>query len=214
MERGDRRATLFFLPASRIIMALEATAGSSYGDLTLSRAATRRHYFARRLRALTAVAITLGASVWLCGCSQGAPSTPHASGGSSGLEINLPPSTAMDCDAQAPIENHAPLQSSDPLCDPSAAPASFSKDVAPIVGSCSGEICHVPWTYDAFVGVHSTACCDKRFLVNPYEPSNSALVQALLGTNPCVGGMPPGNPFARTQIEPVIAWVCQGAMKN
>jgi hypothetical protein len=120
----------------------------------------------------------------------------------------------IDCDAAVPNENLAPPQPSDALCDPSAPAASFMNDVAPISASCAGEVCHLPWTYDSLVGVHSAACCDKRFLVDPYLPSESALIQALLGTNPCVGQMPPGNPLLKTDIDPVIAWVCQGAARN
>lgn len=157
-----------------------------------------------------ASALMLGA----CGQSAAIPTAAGGSGGSGGLTFNVPPPTPIDCDAAAPVENLAPTQPRDSLCDTSAAPASFSKDVAPIVGSCSGEVCHVGWPYEALVGIHSTACCDERFLVNPYAPSESALIQALLGTNPCVGQMPPGRPFMRAQLDPVIAWVCQGALKN
>lgn len=229
LVRTKRSALRSFSPANSTVIALEVRAfhrRSENGDfdlssmlvpLALARGSRRRP---GRLRTATlSVAILSVLAVGPCGCSQSdATATGSvASGGgdgSGGLSLNVPPPTMIDCDAAAPVENLTPPQPSDSLCDPSAATASFSKDVVPIVSSCNGEVCHSAWAYEALVGAHSTICCDKRFLVNPYLPSESALVQALLGTNSCVGQMPPGRPFAKAQLEPVIAWVCQGAAKN
>jgi hypothetical protein len=159
------------------------------------------------------VAALLTALSWSLACSQNVTLTSASDGGSGGLSINVP-SSNIDCDVAVPIENSAPPSAADALCDPSSPTASFTSDVAPISASCAGEVCHLPWTYDSLVGVHSAVCCDRRFLVDPYAPSSSALIQALLDTNPCVGQMPPGAPLAKSDIDPVIAWICQGAQRN
>lgn len=102
----------------------------------------------------------------------------------------------------------------DPLCDPAAAPVSYSKDVAPILAGCWGEVCHAAWTYDTVVNQRSTSCCDRRFLVAPRQPSASLLTQSLTGVDSCVGTMPQDGHLDTSQIQAITAWVCQGALNN
>jgi hypothetical protein len=101
----------------------------------------------------------------------------------------------------------------DPLCVASMPTVSYSKDVAPIFAGCAGEVCHAPWTFSAVVGQQSIACCDHRWLVEPFEPSASLIVQAVDGTG-CVPQMPMGGSLADPDIATLTAWVCQGALNN
>lgn len=102
---------------------------------------------------------------------------------------------------------------SDALCATPAPPVSFARDVSRLVG-CTGEACHSPWTYDSLVRQASEACCDHRLLVDPGHPSNSQLVQALLGISPCTLRMPLYGQMSDTDIATVIDWVCQGARRD
>ena len=102
----------------------------------------------------------------------------------------------------------------DPLCDPNAAQVSYGRDVAPVLVGCSGEVCHAPWNYGTIVNQPSQACCDRRFLVEPFHPSFSLVTQSLTGTDSCVGTMPQGGHLATAEIQAITAWVCQGALNN
>jgi hypothetical protein len=157
------------------------------------------------------VARTLWLAGLVLGCGQNAASGTKTTLGAGGLLLNLPDSSANSCGGASAAFGDAGV---DPECGTSRAPVSFARDVAPIFTSCAGEVCHANWTYDEMVGVHSAVCCDKRLLVAPNEPSLSALVQALRGTNDCVGAMPPSAPLPQESIDTVTAWVCQGAPRN
>jgi hypothetical protein len=92
---------------------------------------------------------------------------------------------------------------------------SFGKNVSPILGVCSGEVCHAPWQYATLVGAQSESCCDHRWLVEPGQPSNSHLIQAVRGVGACVPQMPLGEgSLAASDISALIAWVCAGALDN
>jgi hypothetical protein len=82
--------------------------------------------------------------------------------------------------------------------------------VAPLVG-CTGEACHVPWSYGTLVGRQSLACCDGRLIVDPFHPSASHLVQAVSDTDSCVGRM---GELEAPAIASIVAWICQGAPDN
>lgn len=122
-------------------------------------------------------------------------------------------------DAQGPCRpNGSPAPSAgdpDPLCTNNVPSVSFAKDVVPVLGMCTGEICHAPWRYDTMVGRHSTACCDQRWLVSPGQPSASHIIQAVRGADACVSQMPlDEGALADADIAKLVAWVCQGALDN
>ncbi len=100
------------------------------------------------------------------------------------------------------------------MCDPNAASVSYSRDIAPVLAGCSGEVCHAPWDYGTLVNQPSRACCDRRLLVAPDHPSFSLLTQALTGIDSCVGTMPQNGQLAPAEIRTMINWVCQGAQDN
>ncbi len=98
----------------------------------------------------------------------------------------------------------------DPVCAGMTAQVSFARDVAQLV-SCSGEVCHQPWSYATLSGHASTTCCDHRPLVEPGWPSESHLFQAVTGVDSCVGRM---GALTDAQVALVAAWICEGAPDN
>lgn len=157
--------------------------------------------------------LALAASTLLA-CSESNNHTAAPSGSASGAtgsagtpaSIVVPP--VASCSA-APAPALAPGDA-DPLCTPGLSQVSFARDVAPLVG-CTGESCHVPWSYSTLVGRQSVACCDMRLLVDPFHPSTSHLVQAVSDTDSCVGRMGELEPPA---IATIVAWICEGALNN
>jgi hypothetical protein len=125
----------------------------------------------------------------------------------------IPISTGDAC-VNTPSPGDTGVSGSDPLCDPNAAQVSYSRDIAPVLAGCSGEVCHAPWNYGTLVNQRSQSCCDRRFLVAPGHPSFSLLTQALTGIDSCVGSMPQGGHLATPEIQAITAWVCQGALNN
>ena len=89
----------------------------------------------------------------------------------------------------------------------------FSVDVAPIWGSCSGELCHDVWKYATTVGVASLECCDRRKLVEPGQPARSYLLQKMRGIDLCgrSSEMPPGVMVSQEVIDVIASWICIGA---
>jgi hypothetical protein len=122
--------------------------------------------------------------------------------------------SAVDACVNTPSPTDTGGSGPDPLCDPNAAQVSYSRDIAPILAGCSGEVCHAPWDYGTIVNQPSHACCDRRFLVAPFRPSFSLLTQSLTGTDSCVGTMPQGGQLATAEIQTITDWVCQGAFNN
>ncbi len=103
----------------------------------------------------------------------------------------------------------------DPLCTAGLPSVSYANNVAPILAQCSGEVCHAPWSFDTTVDKPSTACCDRRWLVAPGQPSASHLIQAVLGVAACVPQMPlDEGSLAQADLDTLIAWVCEGAPNN
>ena len=122
--------------------------------------------------------------------------------------------SASDACANTPLPADAGASAQDPLCDPNAAHVSYSRDIAPVLAGCSGEVCHAAWDYGTLVNQRSSSCCDRRFLVAPAHPSFSLLTQALTGVDSCVGSMPQGGHLPTPEIQAITAWVCQGALDN
>lgn len=127
--------------------------------------------------------------------------------GSAGTPASIVVPPVPSCSA-APVPTVAP--DVDPLCTPGTSAVSFARDVSPLV-ACSGEACHLAWSYSTLVGRQSLACCDKRLIVDPYHPSTSHLVQAVRDVDSCVGLMGDLEPSA---IATIVAWVCEGAPDN
>jgi hypothetical protein len=121
--------------------------------------------------------------------------------------------SSSDACANTPTPD-ASASGTDPLCDPNAAQISYSRDIAPVLAGCSGEVCHAPWDRGSLVNQPSHACCDRRLLVAPNHPSFSLLTQALTGTDSCVGTMPQDGHLSTQEIQAMTAWVCQGALDN
>lgn len=124
------------------------------------------------------------------------------------------PMSATDACVNTPPPADTGVSGADPLCDPNAAQVSYSRDIAPVLAGCSGEVCHAPWNYGTLVNQRSKSCCDRRFLVAPAHPSFSLLTQALTGIDSCVGTMPQGGQLATPEIQAMTVWVCQGALNN
>jgi len=146
------------------------------------------------------------------GCSGGSgPTGPKLDAGN--LVIALPSGDATAC-VNTPSPSSTGTSGDDPLCDPNAVTVSYTKDIAPVLAGCWGEVCHAAWNYDSLVNQRSSTCCDRRFLVAPYHPSTSLLTQSLTGVDSCVGTMPQDGHLETPEIQAMIAWVCQGALNN
>jgi hypothetical protein len=113
-------------------------------------------------------------------------------------------------------------------CTCNAAAVSFSADVQPIfAASCASSGCHKGTTgisnldlsagnaYDALVGAPAGQCDDGRHLVLPGKPSDSYLVDKLLGTDLCSGTqMPKSGGLSTAELATIVAWVCGGAAND
>ena len=151
----------------------------------------------------------------LLACASGNDSRPATGDDAGSIVINLP--DALDtcrnsATAPMPVDGGA----IDPLCATSAPAVSFAIDALPILKVCTGDVCHAPWKYDTLAGQRSTLCCDRRWLVEPGQPSVSHLVEALQGSSAaCVAQMPLNEgSLATPDIATITAWVCQGALDN
>lgn len=115
------------------------------------------------------------------------------------------------CDGSLP---KAEAPDARPGCD-AGSPVSYQQDIAPIIGTCTGEICHGGWSYETVVGRPSRECCDQ-FLVSPGDPSKSYLLNKLEGKNICWGSRMPldPSPLATASIQKIADWICQGAPHN
>ena len=147
-------------------------------------------------------------------CSEGNnhTTTPGGSGsgstGSAGTPASIVVMPVASCSA-APLPVLTPGDV-DPLCTAGTSAVSYARDVAPLVG-CSGESCHMPWSYSTLVGRQSLACCDMRLIVDPYHPSTSHLVQAVRDVDSCVGRM---GDLDASAVATIVAWICEGAPQN
>jgi glucose dehydrogenase len=104
------------------------------------------------------------------------------------------------------------------------ATVSLSRDVQPIFDRhCTG--CHptvnppdlrAGAAYASLVNVRSAGCRSAR-LVAPGSPATSYLIQKLEGRRAgCFAGspMPPGLPLGASEVDPITAWIAQGALDN
>jgi hypothetical protein len=123
----------------------------------------------------------------------------------------------LSCDAGDEVSEpyEASEQEAAP-CAPVDPNVRYSTDVAPILGSCSGELCHAAWNYASTVGMPSEECCDRRKLVDPGRPDRSYVLQKLRGIELCGNSseMPPGANVPRAVLDVVESWICLGAPDN
>lgn len=106
-------------------------------------------------------------------------------------------------------------------CQTAGAVVSFKSDVVPLIGHCSGELCHgslapLTWPRAQLVNVPATDCPDDRVIVKPGDPANSYLIDKLTGVNMCSGVRMPKLrlPLSEADVAKIAAWICQGALDN
>lgn len=106
---------------------------------------------------------------------------------------------------------------------------SFQNDVQPIfTANCATRGCHSGLrpqegldlspgnAYGATVGVATTQCSGRRVRVSPGDPSQSYLMNKLLGKNICTGSQMPkaGTSLSQSDLDTIGAWICAGAANN
>lgn len=113
-------------------------------------------------------------------------------------------------------------------CTCGSASVSFAADVQPIfTASCATVGCHrgaapqaglnlsAGQAYQDIVGVAASQCNDGRMLVLPGEPSESYLIDKILGVDLCFGTkMPKMTDLPSAQVEIISSWICAGAPNN
>jgi len=155
-----------------------------------------------------------------CGTHGSDPNQPITDG-SAGL-IRLPDGGYRPIDFEchdAATTNLSDAEAQDAgsaTCTPVKPNVRFSLDVAPILGSCSGELCHDAWKYATTVGIASLECCDRRKLIDPGRPDRSYLLQKMKGFNLCGNSseMPPGATVLPPELDVIESWICLGAPDN
>jgi hypothetical protein len=90
---------------------------------------------------------------------------------------------------------------------------SYQRDIAPVLRGCTGELCHVPWSYPAIVNVAATECCDGRKIIAPGDPGHSYLLQKIRGVDLCGNSVKMANISAST-ARLIEDWICAGAREN
>ncbi|MFO0590052.1 MAG: hypothetical protein U0441_21100 [Polyangiaceae bacterium] len=113
-------------------------------------------------------------------------------------------------------------------CMCGAASVSFSAAVQPILtASCATNGCHkgvMPaeglnltsgQSYAKLVNVTASQCADGRKRVLPGQPSQSYLIDKLMGVDLCFGTqMPKQGMIPQAQIQTISDWICGGALNN
>jgi hypothetical protein len=142
-----------------------------------------------------------------CGSSKASSEPPRSDGG---ILINVP-DAAVECDGAAPAASNPPPVST---CVP-VRRQDFTKDVLPIFGSCSGEICHefTAAGLKASIGVAAYECCTETPLIAPGFPEASYLLDKVRGTKLCGGVRMPVDkpPLGDADIQTISDWICEGA---
>lgn len=96
-------------------------------------------------------------------------------------------------------------------------PIDYPTQVAPILGTCGGEVCHQfagPDGIATFIAAPSNECCNQRQLIAPGHPERSYLVDKLRGQRLCYGKRMPEDrgALADADVAVIQAWICQGAL--
>jgi hypothetical protein len=71
-------------------------------------------------------------------------------------------------------------------------------------------------SYANLVNVTATECSDGRKRVLPGQPSQSYLVEKLMGVSLCFGTPMPkaGSLLPSAEIQTIADWICEGAPNN
>jgi len=147
-------------------------------------------------------------------CSSGP--TGRATGGQGGVTLNFGAAGTRDC-SPAAGEGGAPATAGGaPASCADSASVDYATQVAPILATCQGEVCHDfsdLSTVRAFIDAPSDECCNQRELIAPGHPERSYLLDKLRGRRLCYGGRMPLNRSALAPADLVTleAWICQGA---
>ncbi|HTM44740.1 MAG TPA: hypothetical protein VL137_07275 [Polyangiaceae bacterium] len=161
----------------------------------------------------------------LCGCTGPHKANRDAGAAGDNSQENVPffptdpgaPVAEFACDASRAAWVQAP-EAGVNAADGSACvvhnPAvSYRRDVAPVLRGCTGELCHVPWSYPAIVDVTASECCDGRKIIAPGDPGHSYLLQKIRGVDLCGNSSKMANISAAT-ARTIEDWICQGAAMN
>jgi Stigma-specific protein, Stig1 len=114
------------------------------------------------------------------------------------------------------------------VCHCSASGVSFSAEVQPIFTSnCATIGCHTGAmpkqglnlssgkAFANLVGQPATECSGGRQRVKPGDPSNSYVMDKMLGVDLCFGSkMPKLSSLPSAQIQTISDWICEGAPNN
>ena len=102
-------------------------------------------------------------------------------------------------------------------CVPSVS-RDYLNDVAPILSSCHGEVCHGGAFLQAsqlqtLIGAPAAECCGTRELIAPGHPDQSYVLDKVRGNRLCSGArMPLGGPYlSAEQVQILSDWICEGA---
>lgn len=139
-----------------------------------------------------------------------APPSRHSTPSDAGIQFNLPDAGSA-CDAAVPPSSApAPVSTCVPMRQ-----RDFTRDVLPIFGSCSGEICHefTPSGLKASIGAQAAECCTETALIAAGFPERSYLLAKVRGTMLCGGGRMPldKEPLGDADIQAISDWICEGA---
>jgi hypothetical protein len=70
-------------------------------------------------------------------------------------------------------------------------------------------------SFAAIVNVTATECSDGRKRVLPGQPSQSYLIEKLMGVSLCFGTqMPKTGSIPTSEIQTIANWICEGAPNN
>lgn len=114
------------------------------------------------------------------------------------------------------------------VCTCGNSSVSFSANVQPIfTASCATVGCHkgimpaqgldltAAKSYAALVNITAGECMDGRKRVLPNQPSQSYIIDKMMGVDLCFGTpMPKLGSLPNAQIETVANWICAGAPNN
>lgn len=146
-------------------------------------------------------------------------STGASGAGQGGLTLNLAGANTIVCPASAAGEGGVAALAGEggaPANCAASAPVDYASQVAPILATCQGEVCHDFSDLSlvrAFIAAPADECCNQRELIAPGRPDRSYLVDKLRGRRLCYGSRMPLNrgPLPASDLSVLEAWICQGA---
>jgi mono/diheme cytochrome c family protein len=105
-------------------------------------------------------------------------------------------------------------QAAKPTPSPVASAVSFSADVFPLIAEKCG-VCHGTfggWDASSYESIMTSG--NHAPVINRGDADQSILAQMLLDTHMDGILMPPGKQLPKSEIEPIITWINQGAKDN